>query len=534
LSKSFQSAYIPFSQTEKFTKIVLDYIAEATELQPFYEHFVNLEGIKSAIAQRKKFKTNRKLLVEQFEVQYKEFENIDSIKANIQGLLSENTFTICTAHQPNLFTGHLYFIYKILHTIKIADTLKKELPEYNFVPVFFMGSEDADFEELNHVVIDGQKHEWQTQQSGAVGRMKVDDNLIKLIDQIAGRLSVEKFGNEIIDLLKRCFMKNSTIEQATFLLVHALFKEFGLLVLLPDSAILKNEMLSIFEDDILNHTSSKIVEETSQKLALNYKAQAYPREINLFYLKDNLRNRIVPDGNNFQVFDTDIIFTREEILQELKTHPERFSPNVILRGLFQEFILPDVAWIGGGGELAYWLQLKELFTHFEVPYPVLVVRNSFLIVEEKYQKILSKLKLNSIDLFKGQSTLWNEIVNRESENKLQLTDLKLEVQHIYERIQSQASLIDVTLAQHTKALEAKSLKKLDSLEKKMLRAEKRKYAAQNNQLSKVFSELFPNGGLQERTENFMLFYAKWGADFLKVFYENSLSLEQEFCIIEEK
>ncbi len=474
MPKNFQSEYIPFAQTGKFTQIVLDYINQATELQPFYEHSVNVEGIKSAISKRKKFNTNRQLLVDQFQNQYKDFENINLIQSNIEALLSENTFTICTAHQPNLFTGHLYFVYKIFHAIKMSAELKTQLPDYNFVPVFFMGSEDADLEELNHVVIDGQKYEWKTQQSGAVGRMKVDDNLIKLIDQISGRLKVEKFGNEVIDLLKKCFIKNTSIEQSTFLLVHELFKEYGLLVLLPDNAILKNEMISIFEDDIFNHTSSKIVAHTSDKLSLKYKAQAYPREINLFYLKNNLRNRIILNGNNFQVFDTNIVFTPEEIKQEIKDHPERFSPNVILRGLFQEIILPDVAWIGGGGELAYWLQLKEMFTHYQVPFPVLVVRNSFLIIEEKYQKILEKLKIELDDIFKGETILLNELVNKESENNLSLTDLKLAIQQIYSKIQERVNEIDTTLTQHTETLSVKALNKLDTLEKKMLRAEKKK------------------------------------------------------------
>src|SRR6185437_12246053 len=167
--------------------------------------------------ERKKFKTNRGLLVEEFSNQYKDFNDCDAIKVNIQALSDENTFTICTAHQPNIFTGHLYFVYKILHTIKLADSLKKELPEYNFVPVFFMGSEDADLEELNHIVIDGEKYKWETNQTGAVGRMKVDDNLLKLIDKISGRLSVEKYGNDLIELLKKCYPKNSTIENSTFL-----------------------------------------------------------------------------------------------------------------------------------------------------------------------------------------------------------------------------------------------------------------------------------------------------------------------------
>jgi bacillithiol biosynthesis cysteine-adding enzyme BshC len=531
LDKNFQLQYIPYSQTGKFTSIVLDYIDQNPELKSFYEHPVSLAGIESAIAERKKFNTNRKLLVEQLRLQYEGVDDAEKIKNNIDSILSEDTFTVCTAHQPNICTGHLYFVYKILHIIKLADSLKKKLPQYHFVPVFFIGSEDADLEELNHVVIDGEKYVWETAQKGAVGRMKVDDKLIRLIEKIAGRLFAEKYGSEIIALINVCFRKNISIEEATFLFVHHLFKDFGLIVLRPDNAAYKREMLYIFEDDIFNHTSSEIVSNTSERLALKYKAQAYPREINLFYLKDDLRSRIIPVEDHFAVHDTEITFSKDEIKKELREHPERFSPNVILRGLFQEIILPDVAWIGGGGELAYWLQLKDMFNNYAVPYPVLFVRNSFLIVEEKFMNLLKKMSLEPVDLFRGEEILFNEAVTNKTQSVLSLDDEKLRFQEIYKKIKNITSQIDITLSRHTDALETKHMKSLTVLEKKMLRAEKRKFADEKRQLSRLFSALFPEGNLQERTENFMLFYSKWGSDFFKTLYDGSLTFEQQFAIL---
>jgi bacillithiol biosynthesis cysteine-adding enzyme BshC len=315
------------------------------------------------------------------------------------------------------------------------------------------------------------------------------------------------------------------------LFVHYLFKEYGLLILLPDNAAFKNEMLSIFEDDIFNHTSSEIVENTSEKLSEHYKAQAYPREINLFYLKENLRNRIVPGNGQFVIHDTDIDFSEEEMRKELNAYPERFSPNVILRGLFQEIILPDVAWIGGGGELAYWLQLKNLFHHNKVPFPVLVLRNSFLISDERSEKLLQKLNLELRELFKGGEKVTDGLVKRDSDSILDLGTQKEQVEATYSEIKSLANSIDTTLLAHVEALETRQLKKLSALEKKMLRAEKRKFSDQKNQLDKLFSLLFPSDGLQERTENFMLFYSRWGKDFFKILYDASLTLEQKFCLI---
>ena len=533
MSQAFQSQYIPYSETGKFTKIILDYVAGANDLKDFYNHEVNINGIKASIEERKKYATNRQLLVEQLQLQYKNIDSDDQVTKNIKALSDKNTFTICTAHQPNIFTGHLYFIYKILHTIKLADDLKKQLPEYHFVPVYFMGSEDADLEELNHIVVDGKKYVWNTKQTGAVGRMKVDDSLLKLLTEIEGRLSVEKYGKEIIDLLKKCFQKNTTIEQATFLLVHHLFKSYGLIVFLPDNAVFKKEMSVVFEEDIFKNTSSKIVNVTSEKLSAKYKVQAQPREINLFYLKDNVRNRIVQTKEQFVVHDTELVFTKDELKDELKNHPERFSPNVILRGLYQEVVLPNIAFIGGGGEIAYWLELKDLFQRYKVPFPLLIVRNSFLIIEKKYHQLIEKLHLPAIDLFKGEEVLINEVVNKQTKHRLKLDEEKFQIQQAYYSIKELVKKIDVTLEQHAEALETKTNKRLDAMEKKMLRAEKRKFSDTQNQVSKIISSLFPNDGLQERTENFMLLYSKWGSEFFKILYDNSLTLEQEFCVIEE-
>ncbi len=327
--------------------------------------------------------------------------------------------------------------------------------------------------------------------------------------------------------------KNTTIEQATFLLIHHLFKSYGLVVLLPDNAAYKKAMLSIFDDDLFNNTPSEIVSTTSEKLLKKYKVQAHPREINLFYLKDDIRNRIVAIKDCFVVHNTDIVFIKEELKKELEQFPERFSPNVILRGLFQEIILPNIAFIGGGGELAYWLELKDLFSHYKVPYPLLILRNSFLLIEEKYHSLMQKLNISAADLFKGEQIILNEIVSTETKNTLHLENEKSQLDRVYNEIKNKVRQIDTTLLQHTEALETKALNTLSSLEKKMLRAEKRKFGDSKNQLSKVLHSLFPDGNLQERTENFILYYAKWGSVFFDMLHDNSLALEQEFCVVEE-
>lgn len=526
--------FLSYKETGYFSKIVTDYLSQNNSLQNFYQHLVDLQGIQDAIEARKAFNTNRDLLVNQLEQQYLSVDVSDKVKHNIAALKSENTFTICTAHQPNIFTGHLYFIYKIIHTIKLADTLNRELPGNKFVPVFYVGSEDADLEELGEVFINGEKYKWQTKQTGAVGRMQVDDELLKILKKIKGQLTVEPFGKQVIELVQECYVKGRTIQDACFCLVNKLFADHGLIVLLPDNAALKKIMFPVFEDDIFSSIPSGIVNETSAKLATYYKVQAHPREINLFYLKDNIRNRIVEQKGIYKVQDTEIKFTNEEFKNELIQYPERFSPNVILRALYQETILPNLVFIGGGGELAYWLELKDMFRHYNVPYPVLILRNSFLLISGKINSLIQKLSLTYQDIFKTEGELVKDIVRKNSSHKLSLENEKQEIKELYELIKNAVKEVDATLIKHVDALQAKLLNNLDNLERKLLKAEKKKFESQQNQIRKIRENLFPNNYLQERVENFMPFYAKWGMDFIKVIYDNSLNFEQEFCIIKEE
>ncbi|MES1219469.1 MAG: bacillithiol biosynthesis cysteine-adding enzyme BshC [Bacteroidota bacterium] len=532
---------IPYRQTGSFSNIILDYLDHADGLKPFYSHPPTLQGIQKAIEARKKFSTNlptgqagRQLLVEELKKQYASVKNSEAVEKNIEALLSENTFTITTAHQPNIFTGPLYFIHKILHTIKLAEHLGSLLPAFKFVPVYYMGSEDADLDELGHTYIDGQKIKWETKQIGAVGRMKVDKDLIKLISLIEGQLNVHPFGNEIMNLVKDCYKENVSIQDATFKLVNALFAEYGLIVFIPDNARLKRQMIPVFEDDLLSQAASGIVEKTSRQLEGLYKVQVNPREINLFYLKDNSRERIVKQGAGYKVQGTNATFSEEELKNELQTNPERFSPNVVLRGLYQETILPNIIFTGGGGELAYWLQLKELFLNYKVPFPVLILRNSFLFVEKKWQERISKLGFTIEDFFLPEQELVNRLVARETKKKLQLNGTFSETESIYELIKKQATDIDVTLARHVDSLKVQTLHRLRELEKKMLRAEKRKFTDQQRQIHAIKEHLFPGSGLQERYDNFMPYYAKWGRDFIHKLYQHCLNLEQEFVIMSEQ
>lgn len=524
---------LSYRQTGYFSSIVLDYLDESPNLKSFYEYPVSYEGLKAAAEARGKKNIDRKMLREQLVDQYEGVQLHPGVSVNIDSLKSDKTLTICTAHQPNIFTGPLYFIYKILHVIKIAEDLGKKFPDLHFVPVYYMGSEDADLDELGHIYLGEQKLIWTTQQKGAVGRMKIDDDFLKLIDIIDHQLQVLPKGKEIISLIRDSYKKGNTVGTSTLQFVNALFGEYGLVVLDPDNAAFKKALTDVFKDELLRQRSAGIVEESSNKLNEQYKVQANPREINLFYLADGMRERIVRNGDGWKVMGTDIRFNETALLKELGEHPERFSPNVILRGILQESILPNIAFVGGGGELAYWLQLKDLFAQYKTPFPVLLLRNSFLLVEKSLQQKIDKLGLPIEELFKSEQELLNKLVEQESGNKLKLNGTVTSAEQLYDAIKVQASSIDLTLGQHVDALRTSALRRLHELEKKMLRAEKRKFGDRQRQIHDLKQRLFPAGSLQERRENVLPYLAKWGIEFIEALYKESLILEQEFVVVRE-
>ena len=530
---NYSAQWISYRSTNAFSALATDYIHQNDFLATFQQHPPALQGIAAAIKERSLQPGNRKLLVEVLQKQYGNISSSEKVMTNISKLQDASTFTICTAHQPNLFTGYLYFIYKILHAIKVADELKTAFPEYEFVPVYYMGSEDNDLEELNRIYLGGERLVWQTDQRGAVGRMR-PSGLEAIVKQIKGQLVIDKHGPELISLLEKSYLDAPTIQEGTLRFVDSLFNSFGLVVLIADTPLLKQEMLAVFEDDLFRHTPSDIVTSTTAALSDRYHIQVNPREINLFYMKDDIRERIIAENEIFRVNNTDITFSKEEMNAELNSFPERFSPNVVLRGLFQETILPNIAFIGGGSEVGYWLELKDMFRHYNIPYPVLLLRNSFLIVEEKAAKLMQKLDITVEQLFGGESVVLNELVKKNSSLQLTLEAEKEQLAVFYDHLKTIAAPIDPTLSIHVSALEKKAANSIEQLEKKMIRAEKRKHTEKIQQFLKLKSILFPNEKLQERIENILPYYARYGKEFIHLLYENSLTFEQQFTVLVEE
>jgi bacillithiol synthase len=522
---------VAYPLTGYFSKLVSDYLEANQNIAPFYTHPPNLEGIKEAIAARNNFNTPRAALVDALTLQYQSISLTELVKANIASLGLANTYTITTAHQPNLLTGPLYFIYKIAHTVALAKSLQKQIPEANFVPVYYMGSEDADLDELGFINVGGQKLVWETNQKGAVGRMLVDAKLIALIKQVEGQIGVSSQGASWVSILKETFTVGKTIAQATLEIVNHLFGEYGVVIVQPDSEALKSLFTSVIEKELTTGFSNEAVQKTIQSLGAHYKVQAAGRNINLFYLQNDSRERIVKTNTGYEVTALGLGFTKDEIIADVHNNPANYSPNVILRGVFQETILPNIAFIGGGGELAYWLELKDVFAAACVPYPMLLLRNSFLLISDKQAKQLQKLEISLDALFKGLQYNIDCFVIKNSGSQLQIDSQMASIESQYNIIKEQAQSIDASLVQHIEALAHKQSKKLIQVQKKMLRAQKRKFEVEQQQITKTLNLLFPGGSLQERTENIADWYKIYGTHFVRAIIENSDDFTKGFTLL---
>ena len=519
---TFIKSDFPYSQTGYFTPLILDYLSGKEELKKFYTALPTPEAFGSVIETKSKQKINRRLLVEVLNRQYKS-SGLELKSELATSLLDERTFTVTTGHQLCVFTGPLYFIYKIVSTINLARELKTQFPENNFVPVYWMASEDHDFAEINHIHLFGKKLVWNSEQAGigtsAVGRLSCAD-MDQLLKEVEALLGENEQANYLKALFQKAYAASNNLASATRILVCELFKSTELVVLDADDVTLKKEFSPYIEQDLLRRENATLVNESISALeALNYKAQVNPREINCFYMKEQLRERIVFENGSYLVNNTNLQFTQEELIAELSSHPERFSPNVVLRPLYQEVILPNLAYIGGGGEIAYWLEYKKMFEHNHIPFPILFLRNSALVVDAASADKWNKLGLKEADLFGGYDQLAKDYVAGHATVELSLTDDQQQIRKQFENIAQKVLKIDVTLKASVEAEMQKTLNSIQNLENKLLKAEKNKQEVVLNQLKKIKEKLFPEGNLQERHENFISLYLKFGPQLIPALLE---------------
>lgn len=524
---------ISLRETNALSKLVLAYISDGANIQHLYNYAPKIESFEYAFDDVKQSYNCRNELNFALQQQYKNLTVHSNTESSLNLLNNQNTFTVTTAHQLCLYTGPLYFVYKILSTIKLAIVLKEKYPTYNFVPIYWMGSEDHDFEEINHLNIYGKKVAWNTEEVGkAVGKIsnKNIENTIEELSQILGNSSeVQK----IIEELKAIFVSNENYGKSFQAYINHLFGKYGLLVVNQDDVNLKKLFVSTFSKEIKENIVYNNIQPALNFLTENFHVQATPREINLFYHLPNSRERIVFEENIYKVLNSDISFSKDEILSELENSPEKFSPNVLMRPLYQQTVLPNLATVGGGGEVAYWLELKDVFKAVNVHYPIVLLRDMTLIVSKPFQEKMANWNLTNSDLFLGKDELIKKVIFDSSQLELDANTEKKAIEILFDSIMQKALAVDKSLDKSIEAEKQKVLNSINNIEAKLIRAEKKNQEQQVAQIEKLKDKLFPTGILQERFDNFLPYYIKYNDSFFNEFIKKFNIFNCEMHIVKE-
>lgn len=515
----------------KFTDLIRDYLTQEKSVQPFFNRFPTEENLILAAQNKIKHYKNRNLVYEALVRQLSDLSLTDRQIGNLKKFKLENTVTVTTGHQLNLMTGPLYFFYKILQTIKCCEFLEEVHPDFHFVPIFWMATEDHDFEEINHFFYDHQKFSWDRESFGAVGRLNLE-GLDQTFQLFLEMLPETMHAESLKFLIQHSYGNSIDLRQATKQLVQDLFEDYGLLMIDGDDSDLKRLMIPKFEEELVQQTGFQKVTKSNDKLSsLHYNLQVHPREINLFYLSDtNHRDRIVYENGVYQVLNQNKTFSQSEILNELNHHPERFSPNVILRPLYQETILPNIAYIGGSGEISYWLQLKSFFESQQVPFPVLIVRNSVMLLTPKQKKKLEKLNVSYENLMLPLHELVSQNISEHSDLNIDFEMYRRKIESIFDEIHEKSTQTDLSFSHMVNAQRQKQLNGLDKMQKRLIRAENRKYAERKDRIEQIYHDLFPGGNLQERQMNFSQLWVEYGSSFIEEIYKDIQPFDFRFVI----
>ncbi|MGB1268416.1 MAG: bacillithiol biosynthesis cysteine-adding enzyme BshC [Flavobacteriaceae bacterium] len=521
---------IPFKDTNYFSALICDYLEENPDLKPFYNRYPHLDNFAAQIEEKQLSDTNRAVLVNTLQKQYAAIKTSEVTAKNIELLRQQNTYTVTTGHQLNLFTGPLYFLYKIVSAINLCEELGDKYPKQNFVPIYWMATEDHDFEEINYFNFKGEKVEWTRDFGGAVGELSTE-GLEQVFNEFSGKLGPGKNAKYLKKLFEDAYLKHANLADATRFLTNELFGEYGLVILDANDKDLKKLFIPYVQQELLEQVSFNTVSQTITEFPNDYKVQVNPREVNLFYITEGVRERIIFQDEIYSVNNTTIFWSKSALLKEINDFPEHFSPNVLLRPLYQEVVLPNLCYIGGGGELAYWFEMKQMFADFGVVFPMLLLRNSALILTEAQQKKLDKLKLSPSELFLKQPDLLAQKTKEFSELNIDFSIQKKYLKEQFKELYELAKQTDASFIGAVSAQEKKQLKGLDNLEKRLLKAEKKQLSQTLENYIRLQNELFPKQSLQERHANFSELYLEYGASLIPMLKKELSPLQAEFLVM---
>jgi bacillithiol biosynthesis cysteine-adding enzyme BshC len=510
-----------------YPKIIKDYLSGNLKSKNIVDWEYSLEQVKLNKKRRYSSKT-RSIVYQYFLNEYASFELTKKETLNIELFSKEGTFTITTGHQLMLLGGPMFFYTKIMDVIKLAK--QTSTIENPVLPIFWMASEDHDYEEISTIKLFGKKITSHGNNKGPVGRIpkKQFDEFLKEVNYVLGE--GEEFC-EIKKLINKAFDSGKNLSQITKVFVRELFKDEGLLIIDPDCKELKTLFSEVAERELFEEVTFKSSKKHLEKLKSNYKLQVNPREINLFYIENEIRKRLIKTEGGFSTSDNSIFWTYSEMKNLIFDSPEKISPNVLLRAIYQEILLPDLAYVGGAGEISYWLELKPVFDAFQLDFPIPLVRSSYFVLKNKSYEWLRKKSIKLDSLFEDENLQINRLTKALSSNILSFENEKLYLQEFYSSLSLKGKNINPQLEKIVLGEEKRANSALKNVEKRFLNAEKKKHEQELLKLKIIIYKLFPEGKPMERVDSFIPFITKENFNFKDAIRSSPSLFEQKIVFV---
>jgi bacillithiol biosynthesis cysteine-adding enzyme BshC len=519
---------------ESFSSLFTDYVSDFRKVQQYYGgDFRDEAHWRSLLKRVSERPIDRSGIVQILAQQNKNFHCGVRTLAHIDSLLNDNAVAVVTGQQVGLFTGPLYTIYKTLTTLKLVDYLAGKFPEYIFVPVFWLEGEDHDYEEVNSINLINTANEVATftyemrppsneTNLGAVGKIEFDDGIVQLFEAIDQSLVQTEFKPKVLDLFRTAYQKGMTFNRAFAHLMNVLLENSGLVFLDPNDVEVKRLLAPLFQRELAETPKfCKLVIDRSAELEKQYHAQVKPKSLNLFFFHRGGRYLLEPRPDGYSLKGTRQHLTKEVVQQAAVQSPELFSPNVVLRPICQDWLLPTAAYIGGPSEVAYFAQLSPLYKEVQIPMPTIYPRASVTIVEEKAEKVLERFSLSFLDLFQDLEIVKSRVASQMAQlNIEELFGITLNSQlELLEHIKEPLESVDPTLIGALDNTKKKVTTHLDALKEKAVAAQKRQHEVALRQIDKAANLVFPRSHFQERELNVLYFLNKYGLEFLRWLYD---------------
>lgn len=537
---------LPFSILPGTTPLFLDYVKRYPDAMRFYpKHYSDLSSYESQLALLDERLFVREDLVNILHRQNKAFQSPNTVHESIDKLLDAHTYAVVTGQQVGLFGGPLYTVYKAFTAVQLCGWLKDQFPDREFVPVFWLESEDHDFAEANNASFINSDNESFTLayrqdiveeglNTGPVGSMRFDDSIGELAHQLLGHCSPTDFSQDLRILLASTYTSGSTFTEAFTRYYNQFFGKHGLVFFDSNDAEVKRLLRPAIMQELETYPAAgEEVIKRSSELEVRYHAQLKPRAINLFMFHKQGRYAVEPSGRRFWLRGTRKHFEREELFELAETEPERFSPNVLLRPIFQDFLFPTVAYVAGPAEIAYFAQLEPVYRLFQIPMPVIFPRASITLVETKIQKLFDKYGLPYAAVFEDSKDLYTRLADHgsEAESYEILQKLKSDLDAVASGIESWAPRLPAN-TQDAAATTATKLRNIFAIfENRVTKELQQRDSVMQSQISKLLTYLLPESNPQERKLNLATFINRYGENITDTIFKACVPFPAEHRVI---